>query len=173
MTQEAPALLVADDDPAVRAIVSRVADRMGFHVVACSDGAEAVARLAQTSIDLALLDLRMPELNGLEVLRTIRENDTRCEVALMSGEATIDSAVEAVKLGALDYLQKPLDLRRLEAILSSVREDTERRRRVRQHRGCEARQRTNLITGTVRRARGIILGSRPCRRFGITPLVHG
>jgi DNA-binding NtrC family response regulator len=88
---------------------------------------------------MALLDLRMPELNGLEVLRTIRSADAPCEVVLMSGDPTLDSAVEAVKLGALDYLQKPLDLGRLEAILSGVREDNDRRRRVLAAEGALAR----------------------------------
>lgn len=134
-----PILLVADDDPTVLTIVTRVADRAGFQVVVCSNGREAVERLGDTRVDMVLLDLRMPELNGLEVLRTIRDTDARCEVVLMSGDPTLDSAVEAIKLGALDYLQKPLDLPRLESILSSVRDDNDRRRRVLAAEGALAR----------------------------------
>ena len=125
----APTLLVADDDSAVLSIVTRIADRTGFRVDVCSDGREAVERLSATKFDMALLDLRMPELGGLEVLRTIRKADAACEVVLMSGDPTLDSAVEAVKLGALDYLQKPRNLQRLETILTGVREDNDRRRR--------------------------------------------
>ena len=58
---------------------------------------------------MAVVDLRMPDINGLEVLRAIQDTDPDCQVILMSGDATIDSAVEAVKLGAIDYLTKPFD----------------------------------------------------------------
>jgi DNA-binding NtrC family response regulator len=72
----------------------------------------------------------MPELNGLEVLRAIRTLEPECAVILMTGHATIDSAIEAVKLGALDYLIKPLDLERLGALLTMVRQGIERRERL-------------------------------------------
>ena len=123
-----PTLLIADDDPAVLAIVRRLAGRGGFDVITCSNGREAVERIRDANVDMALLDLNMPELTGLEVLRTIRASDSPCEVVLMSGDPTLESAVAAVKMGALDYLQKPLDLKRVEAILSGHREDTDRRK---------------------------------------------
>ena len=134
-----PTLLVADDDAGVLTIVTRLAERAGFNVVVCSNGREAVDRLASSRIDLALLDFQMPELTGVEVLRTIRSADTQCDVVLMSGDPTLDSAVEAIKLGALDFLQKPLELRRLEAILANVRDENDRRRRVLAAEGAVAR----------------------------------
>ena len=76
--------------------------------------------------DVAAVDLHLPDVDGIEVLRAIRESDPDCQVILMSGDATIDSAVEAVKLGAVDYLTKPLDFARLSRLLTAVRDDTER-----------------------------------------------
>jgi DNA-binding NtrC family response regulator len=78
--------------------------------------------------DVALVDLRMPDLGGLDVIRAIRDLDPRCQTVLMTGYAAVETAVEAVKLGAMDYLSKPLDFGRLDQLLTTVREETERRR---------------------------------------------
>ena len=96
---------VVDDEPVVGAVVKRLADSVGFEVVVCSSAAEALAGLPGRPAQMAFVDLRMPETNGLELLRQIRDTIPACEVVLMSGLATIDSAVEAIKLGARDYLQ--------------------------------------------------------------------
>ena len=76
--------------------------------------------LRRRAADLVLLDLRMPGITGLETLRAIRDISPQSRVVLMSGHATIDSAVEAVKLGAMDYLTKPFDLQRLRQLLASA-----------------------------------------------------
>ena len=70
----------------------------------------------------------MPDVDGLEVLRGIRAADPNCQVILMTGHASIDTAIEAIKLGAMDYLSKPFDFDRLEQLLTSVHDDIERRR---------------------------------------------
>ena len=75
-----------------------------------------------------MVDLRMPDVGGLDVLRAIREIDPRCQAVLMTGYASVDTAVEAIKLGAMDYLSKPLDFARLEQLLTGVRDELERRR---------------------------------------------
>ena len=77
-----------------------------------------------------MVDLRMPDVGGLEILRAIREVDAHCQAVLMTGYASVDTAVEAIKLGAMDYLSKPLDFGRLEQLLAGVREEIERRRSV-------------------------------------------
>ena len=122
-----PLLLLVDDDPRIRQVVGRFVAEAGFDVLQCSGGAEALAALDQTVADLALVDLYMPGIGGLDVLRAIRDRASSCGVVLMSGQASIDSAVEAIKLGARDYLAKPLDLDRLGALLTAVREDHDRR----------------------------------------------
>jgi DNA-binding NtrC family response regulator len=125
-----PVLFVVDDEPVVCAIVQRLADPAGFDVVVCASAAEAVARMSERPADIAFVDLRMPETDGIDLLRQIRDTFPACEVVLMSGFATIDSAVEAVKLGARDYLTKPLDFERVAALLKDVRDEAARRQRL-------------------------------------------
>ena len=125
-----PGLLIADDDRAILDIVSRFGHQAGFNVVPCAGGREALTYLEQARSDVAVVDLRMPDVNGLDVLRAIRDADPDCQVILMSGEATIDSAVEAAKLGAIDYLTKPFDFVRLRALLDTVKNEVASRRRL-------------------------------------------
>ena len=108
-----PTLLVVDDEASILHMVGHIAAAAGFDIVPCAGGRQAIERLHHGHMDMAVVDLRMPEVGGLEVLRAIRDADPDCQVVLMSGDATIDSAVEAVKLGAIDYLTKPFDFARL------------------------------------------------------------
>jgi DNA-binding NtrC family response regulator len=125
-----PVLLVVDDDAMVLDLLGRFAERVGYDVVACRSGGEALAVLRTRKADVALVDLLMPDVGGLEVLRAVRDADPHCQVILMTGYATIDSAVEAVKAGAMDYLSKPIDLSRLERLLQGVRAEVEQRRQL-------------------------------------------
>jgi DNA-binding NtrC family response regulator len=77
-----------------------------------------------------MVDLRMPDVGGLEVLRAIRDSNPNCQAVLMTGYASVDTAVDAVKLGAMDYVSKPLDFARLQRMLATVRDEIERRRTV-------------------------------------------
>jgi two-component system response regulator HydG len=129
-TLSRPTCLVVDDEPAVLDLVTRLAEAAGFNVAACPNGTEALNRLAGHRADAAVVDLRLPDVGGIEVLRAIREADPDCQVILMSGDATIDSAVQAVKLGAVDYLTKPLDFARLNHLLTTMRDDRARRQRL-------------------------------------------
>jgi two-component system response regulator HydG len=128
MTAQPPVLVVVDDEQGIRDVVDRFARRAGFEVIACSGGREAISELGTRHADVALVDLRMPDLGGLDVIRAIRDLDPRCQTVLMTGYAAVETAVEAVKLGAMDYLSKPLDFGRLDQLLTTVREETERRR---------------------------------------------
>jgi two-component system response regulator HydG len=123
-------LVVVDDEQGVLEVVSRFARRAGYEVVTCAGGREAVSQIQAHHADLAMVDLRMPDVGGLEVLRAIRESNPQCQAVLMTGYASVETAVEAIKLGAMDYLSKPLDFARLEQLLSGVREELERRRSV-------------------------------------------
>jgi DNA-binding NtrC family response regulator len=125
-----PVLLVVDDEPIVGAVLKRLAEPVGFEVLVCSSAAEAVATLSRRQADMAFVDLRMPGTDGIDLLRQIRDTVPACDVVLMSGFATIDSAVEAVKLGARDYLTKPLDFERVTALLKDVRDEAARRQRL-------------------------------------------
>jgi DNA-binding NtrC family response regulator len=130
MTGQRPVLVVVDDEQGILDVVSRFALRAGFEVVACSGGRQAIAEIQSHRADLVMVDLRMPDVGGLDVLRAIRDSNPHCQAVLMTGYASVDTAVEAIKLGAMDYLSKPLDFGRLEQLLTSVREEIERRRSV-------------------------------------------
>ena len=128
MTGQRPLLLVVDDEQGILDVVGRFARRAGFDVVACSNGQEAVSQMQVRRADLVMVDLRMPDVGGLDVLRAIRDTDPHCQAVLMTGYASVDTAVEAIKLGAMDYLSKPLDFVRLEHLLAGVLQEIERRR---------------------------------------------
>jgi len=125
-----PLLLVVDDDAPVLKIVERLASKSGFDVVTCGGGTEAMRLLVRRPADLAMVDLRMPDVNGLDLLRQIRAAVPGCEVILMTGHAAVDSAVEAIKLGAREYLTKPFDFERLRKVLVDTRVEIERRAQV-------------------------------------------
>ncbi len=123
-----PLLMLVDDDERILDVVGHFARRAGFEVVGCTSAAEALAGLGRRPADLVMVDLRMPDVNGLDLLRTIRQTVPGAEVILMTGYGGIDSAVEAIKLGAIEYLTKPFDFNRLAQVLGTVRDGIERRR---------------------------------------------
>jgi DNA-binding response OmpR family regulator len=125
-----PLLLVVDDEPPIREYLTRCGNGSGFRVVTCEDGLQALAFLDTQSADMVLVDLCMPHVDGLEVIRAIRGKDPHCQVVLMSGASgRITDAVEAIKLGARDYLQKPFKMQTLQAVLSDVRQGIDKRKR--------------------------------------------
>jgi DNA-binding NtrC family response regulator len=123
VTGDKPVVLVVDDDSAVLSMLGRVARREGYEVLTCGGGREALERMGQARIDLVVVDLMMPDVGGLEVIKAIRDANQSSQIVIMSGQATIDSAVEAVKLGARDYLTKPFDLHRLRDLLGDIKRD--------------------------------------------------
>ena len=130
MTSPRPLLVIVDDEQGILDVVSRFAERAGFDVAVCADGRAAIGLITSRRPDLVMVDLRMPEVGGLDILRAIRDVDAHCQAVLMTGHASVDTAVEAVKLGAMDYLSKPLDFGRLDQLLAGVREEIDRRRSV-------------------------------------------
>ena len=96
--------------------------RLGHEVTVCPDGAAALKALEKGSYDAALLDLRMPGLTGIEVLGKVRQISPDTQVIILTGHATVDTAVQALRLGAFDYLTKPCKWAELEIILSRVAE---------------------------------------------------
>jgi two-component system response regulator HydG len=135
-----PTLLAIDDEPGVLALIERFARNLDFDVVCHSAGPEAIREIGTVRPDAVLVDLQMPQMSGIEVLRAIRAMDPACAVVLMTGYASVDSAIEAVRLGALDYLTKPLDFDRLRGFLTSVVKNLERRETLLTHDAQVARQ---------------------------------
>lgn len=111
-------ILFADDDADTRAIVADHLSAQGFAVETVADGVEAIDRLSENAYDLVLLDVRMPRKDGLEVLRFLKHLDLRPRVVMLTGVDELATALEAVKLGASDYLTKPFSF---EALIRSIR----------------------------------------------------
>ena len=130
MTARRPLLLVVDDETGVLSLIKRVAEGEGFEVIVCLDGRQALTIAEEKRPDLVMVDLRMPDVNGLDIVRALRKADSKATVVLMTGFGSIDSAVEAVKLGAADYLTKPFDLDRLKGTFATVRDEAQRRARM-------------------------------------------
>ncbi|MBP8809609.1 MAG: sigma-54-dependent Fis family transcriptional regulator [Kofleriaceae bacterium] len=101
-------ILVADDEPGLREFVGDALRLEGHDVVEAEDGRVAARRLDERGFDLLITDLKMPHLDGLALVRKLKAEQPEVEVIVMTAYGTVDTAVEAMKLGALDYLQKPL-----------------------------------------------------------------
>ena len=120
--QPRPLLLLVDDDAQIRQLLGEVGVREGFEVLEAADGSAALEMLQRRHMDLVLLDLHMPRVNGLEVLRSVRTSGSSSQIALMSGGATVEDAVEAIKLGATEYFAKPLEMPRVRALMAAMRQ---------------------------------------------------
>ncbi|MFP4228185.1 MAG: sigma-54-dependent transcriptional regulator [Salinivenus sp.] len=108
-----PTILVVDDEASIRRTLREILEYEDFEVEEAVDGEEALAALREHSYDLVLLDVKMPKVDGMEVLKTIAEEMEDLPVVMISGHGTIETAVEATKLGAFDFIEKPPDLNRL------------------------------------------------------------
>ena len=124
----AASLLLVDDDPGVLALLTRLGGEAGFDVSSHEEPIAALAAVRRHAPDVALVDLRLPRMSGLDVLGEIKETAPRCHVVLMTGFGSIETAVSAVKLGAHDYVTKPFDIAALRATLSTLRDGVQTRR---------------------------------------------
>ncbi|PRP94062.1 Alginate biosynthesis transcriptional regulatory protein AlgB [Enhygromyxa salina] len=102
-------ILVVDDEDGLREFMTEVLEDEGHEVDQAADGVEALAKLEAAAYQLVLSDLKMPRMGGMEVVRRVRSEQPETEVIILTAHGTVDSAVEAMKLGVFDYLQKPLD----------------------------------------------------------------
>ena len=135
-----PVLLVMDDEPGMLSLVERAVVSTGYRTVLHTSVTDALVMLGDEPVDVVLVDLRMPELGGLDILRAIQQLQPECGVVLMAGQAREGSAVDAVNLGALDYLTKPLDFARLQQVLNAARDEVSRRAELFASEGATARR---------------------------------
>jgi DNA-binding NtrC family response regulator len=114
VTTATPLLLLVDDDAAFRTVLAAELSRSGYEVRTAASGEEALELCAQIEPQVILLDLQMPGISGLEVLQTLRARRARAEVVMLTGHGSIDTAIEAIRIGAFDYVSKPCPLDELE-----------------------------------------------------------
>lgn len=103
-------ILVVDDEDALRTVLSAELHSEGYDVGTAADGMEALAELQKAAYDLVLLDIKMPNMNGFEVLKVIKEKYAGTKVIMLTGFADLKNAIESKKLGAEDFVSKPYDL---------------------------------------------------------------
>jgi len=112
MSPKKPTILIADDDTSIRDILSNILNFKGYRTLEAADGKEALERIENEDINLVLLDLKLPRVDGLDVLKKTLELKPNLPVVIISGHGTIRTAVEATKIGAYDFLEKPLETER-------------------------------------------------------------
>jgi DNA-binding NtrC family response regulator len=118
-------VLVAEDEEHLGAILEHFLRGRGYAVTICRDGRSALETLSRVPYDVALLDVVMPELDGLEVLRRLQGDPSRPEVIIITGNGTIDTAITAIKLGAYDYISKPYRMAEIDVMVRRAWEKRE------------------------------------------------
>ncbi len=113
-------ILVVEDRESLRRMLERALQQEGYEVTVCADGEQATSKLAAGSFDLVLTDLKLPGMSGIEVLRTSREAHPQLPVVVLTAFGTVGTAVEAMKLGAADFLEKPVEIEDLFQLVESM-----------------------------------------------------
>lgn len=115
-------ILIVDDEKTIRLALSMALEKLNIPVETAATGEEALEKVAQTGYDLMLLDLRLPGLDGMEVLRQVSQQLPELKVIIITAYGSIDLAVAAMKLGAVDFLQKPFDARQVREMVHRILE---------------------------------------------------
>jgi DNA-binding NtrC family response regulator len=140
-----PRILVVDDDAVSCQLLGEVLQRDGLPVLWSTDAFEALERVRREPVDLAILDVRMPQMNGLELMRRLRERMPDLPVIIMTAFGSIDTAVEAIGSGAVDYVSKPMNV---EEIRAAVHRVLQRQREVRAPLGGASEEPAGIIGRT-------------------------
>ncbi len=120
-----PKILVVDDERSIRNTLQDILAYEKYDVVLAEDGFEAIEKMEQGPYDVILCDVKMPKMDGIELLDKLKEKDPDVTVVMISGHGTIDTAVEAIKKGAYDFISKPLDLNRLLITIRNAMDKTQ------------------------------------------------
>ncbi len=137
-------ILIADDEQAVRSSLERLLEFESYRVIQAADGPSALDLVRDRPVDLVLLDIKMPGMDGLEVLAQLHQENPQLPVVIISGHGSIQTAVEATRLGAFDFIEKPIDADR---ILLVIRNGLAQRRLLKENVSlkAEVRQRTRIV----------------------------
>lgn len=115
-------ILVAEDEANLRLVIQKELQRLGYRVQSAPDGEAALRLLEESNVDVLLCDINMPRMDGMELLRRVRERANPPEAIMLTGHATVETAIEAMKLGAYDYLSKPYRITELDALVKQAAE---------------------------------------------------
>lgn len=115
-------ILVAEDETNLRLVIQKELERLGYHVRAAADGEAALKILEESNFDVLLTDISMPNMDGMELLRRVHERPNPPETIMLTGHATVETAIEAMKLGAYDYLSKPYRITELDLLVKQAAE---------------------------------------------------
>src|SRR5881396_2973278 len=133
-------VLIVEDEPTTRLGLTELVSTWGFTTESASDGQEALQRITTFRPSIIISDLVMPRMGGLELLRALKDEGGGLTIVILTAQGTVETAVEAIKQGAYDYLTKPIDPQRLKILLDQVveRQGTRRevqvlRRQLREH----------------------------------------
>jgi len=116
-------ILIVDDEEAQRTLLAGFLEKKDYTVTTAASGKEAIEKNRTAGFDLAILDLKMPEIDGVEAMAKMKEIDPETDFIILTGYGTVESAVEAMKLGAYDYLNKPINLDELELMIERIHEE--------------------------------------------------
>ena len=120
-------MMLVDDEERFLQTTEKLLTKKGFAVLTATSGAEALAELEKTTVHVVILDVKMPGMDGIETLRRIKAQYPLVEVIMLTGHATVESAIDGLKSGATDYLMKPADL---DDVIAKAEEAFEKRRRL-------------------------------------------
>src|SRR5580704_10370067 len=144
-------VLFVDDEKSLQEFMRSELPRLGHEVTVCVDGRAGIKALEKGIFDVAILDLRMPGMTGIEVLEHLKQVAPDTEAIVMTGHASMETAIDAMRLGAFDYITKPCKLVEIEAILQKVAE-----KRVLQHKNIALQNRVRAAEGPT-----ILVGNSP------------
>lgn len=167
-------ILLVDDETDFLSVVTDHLEEKGYLLTAVGAGEEAISAIQEREFDVALLDIKMPGMDGVDLLRRLKEIDPSIEIIMLTGYATIETAVQSIKLGALDYLSKPVRLSELEVTLAKALEVRRLRRQAFQL--SESRRRNEPfpeIVGSSRKILAVLQQIEQVSQTGVTVLIEG
>jgi DNA-binding NtrC family response regulator len=115
-------ILIVDDNREIRSILEEYLREEGYFAQGAADGKEALAKYAETAFDLIITDLNMPGMTGIELIKEIAKGENTTEFIIITGYASLDSAIESVKAGAFDYLVKPFRIEELKVVIKNAKD---------------------------------------------------
>jgi len=161
-----PCLLVVDDETAILHAFRRAFGNSELSLITAQTGADALNRVREQKPDVVVLDINLPDRTGLDVFREIQSGDARIPVIFITGHGTTDTAIEAIKLGAFDYLLKPLELDQVEEVVERALEISRRMRTPAITSEEPFQEEADLIVGRSPQMQEVLQGHRTCRRAG-------